>query len=509
MATPSPPITTTPSPLTNPRVNCPRKDNTHSPHPLSLLPKCNSLRELKQIQGYSIKTNLQSDVSVLTKFINFCTLNPNPSSMEHAHRLFDQIPNPNIILLNFMSRGYARSSTPLEAVNLFAQSQCFSLVPDKYTFPSLLKACASSHAIKEGALELGKWVHEYVKRHGFNQYIKVQTALIDMYAKCGSLEDAVSVFESMTFRDAQAWSTMIMALAIHGQADRAISTFEEMKISQVEPDELTFLGLLYACNHTGLVEEGWIYFCSMEDEYRISPGMKHYGCMVDMLGRAGRLCDAYKFIQELPVKPTPTIWRSLLSACSIHGDIEMGRRVIEKIFSLDKSHSRDYVLFSNMCARAGMWKDVNHIKKLMKSRGVVRVPACSSIEVNNEVHEFFSGDGTRAEYRELHEAVDKLVVQLKLVGYVPDISLVFHAGMGDEEKEANLRYHSEKLAIAFGLLNSPAGTTIRVVKNLRICGDCHSAAKLISSVCKRQIIIRDVQRFHHFNDGKCSCGDYW
>ncbi|KAI7995780.1 Pentatricopeptide repeat-containing protein [Camellia lanceoleosa] len=597
MATPAPPIS--PPPLPKPITASPRKDT----HPLSLLPKCNSLRELKQIQAYSIKTHLQNDISVLTKLINFCTLHPTTSSMEHAHHLFDQIPNPDIVLFNFMARGYARTTSPFRAFSLFTQTP--NLVPDNYTFPSLLKACASSKAIQEGkqlhclvvkhgqncniyvypalinmytecndmdsaaqifsrilepcvviynaliagyvrssqpnkalslfrelqarnvnptyvtmlsvlsscallgALDIGKWVHKYVNRNGFDQYVKVSTALIDMYAKCGSLNDAVSVFESMTFRDTQAWSAMIVAYAIHGHGYRAISTFEEMKMAHVEPDAITFLGLLYACNHTGLVDEGWGYFFSMRDKYKISPGIKHYGCMVDMLGRAGRLYDAYKFINELPIKPTPILWRTLLAACNSYGNVKLGKLVIEKIFGLDDSHSGDYVIFSNMCARAGRRKDVNYIRKLMKDKGVEKVPGCSSIEVNNVVHEFFSGDGTRVEHRELHEALDELVEKLKLVGYVPDTSLVFHADMEDREKEATLRYHSEKLAIAFGLLNTPSGMTPDIVKNLRICGDCHSAAKFISSVFKRQIILRDVQRFHHFKDGKCSCRDYW
>ncbi|CAK9136342.1 unnamed protein product [Ilex paraguariensis] len=567
---------------------------TESPHLLSLLPKCTSLKELEQIQAFSIKTQLQNDTSVITKLINVCTLNPTSASMVHAHLLFDRIPQPDIVVCNFMARGYARSDTPLRAFVLFAQILCFDLVPDYYTFPSLFKACASAKALQEGkqlhclsikhglnldiyvcpalvnmytecndicsarcvfdrilepcvvtynamitgyvrtsqpnealslfqdlqertikptdvtmlsilsscallgALDIGKWMHEYVKENGFDQYVKVNTALIDMYAKCGSLDDAVSVFEHMVFRDTPAWSAMIVAYAFHGHGYQAISMFKEMRRAQVQPDGITFLGLLYACNHSGLVEDGWRYLYNMRDKYGIVPGIKHYGCMVDLLARAGHLNDAYRFIEELPIEPTPILWRTLLAACGSHGNIELGKRVIEHIFQLDESHGGDYVIFSNMCAKSGRWEDVNYVRKLMKDRGVVKVPGCSSIEVNNVVHEFFSGDGTRIEYRELHQALDKLVGELKLVGYIPDTSLVLHPDMEEEEKEATLRYHSEKMAIAFGLLNSPPGTTIRVVKNLRICKDCHSAAKLLSSIFRRRIIVRDMQRFHHF-----------
>ncbi|XP_031274403.1 pentatricopeptide repeat-containing protein At2g02980, chloroplastic [Pistacia vera] len=576
-------------------------------NPLSLLPKCTSLRELKQIQAFTIKTHLLNDLNVVTKLINFCTQHPTTSSMDHAQHLFDGISEPDIALFNTMARGYSRSKTPFRAICLFVQVLNSGLFPDDYTFPSLLKSCASmgAKALQEGkqlhcfaikfglnnnvyvcptlinmyaecndvdaarrvfdkisepcvvsynaiitgyartsrpnealslfrelqernikptdvtmlsalsscallgALDLGKWIHEYIKKYRFDKYVKVNTALIDMYAKCGSLDDAVSIFNNMSVRDTQAWSAMVVAYATHGQGYKAISMFEEMKKAQLSPDDITFLGLLYACSHTGLVEEGCRYFYSMRDKYGIIPGIKHYGCMVDLLGRAGRLDEAYRLIDELPITPTPILWRTLLSACSSHGNLELAKQVIERIFELDNSHGGDYVILSNLCARAGSWEDVDFFRKLMRDRGAVKVPGCSSIEINNVVHEFFSGDGVHSVSTDLHRALDELVKELKMVGYVPDTSLVYHGDMEDEEKEITLRYHSEKLAIAFGLLNTPPGTTIRVVKNLRVCGDCHSAAKLISLIFDRQIILRDVQRFHHFKGGKCSCGDFW
>ncbi|XP_023541252.1 pentatricopeptide repeat-containing protein At2g02980, chloroplastic [Cucurbita pepo subsp. pepo] len=583
----------------------PKNEFINQPHPLSLFSKCSSLRELKQIQAYTIKTNLHNDISVLTKLINFCTRNPTISSMDHAHHLFDKMLDKDIVLFNIMARGYARSNSPYLVFSLFAQVLCSGLLPDDYTFSSLLKACAGSKALEEGrqlhcfaiklglghniyicptlinmyaacndmnaargvfdgmeepcivsynaiitgyarssqpnealslfrelqasnleptdvtmlsiimscallgALDLGRWIHEYVKKKGFDKFVKVNTALIDMYAKCGSIVDAISIFEGMRVRDTQAWSAMIVAFATHGDGLKAISMFEEMKKAGVRPDEITFLGLLYACSHAGLVEEGRGYFYSMYKNHGITPGIKHYGCMVDLLGRTGRLDEAYKFIDELAIKPTPILWRTLLSACSNHGNVDLAKRVIERIFELDDSHGGDYVILSNLCARLGRWEDVNRLRKLMKDRGVVKVPGCSSVEVNNVVHEFFSGDGVHSISVELRRALDELIKEIKLAGYVPDTSLVYHADMEEEAKELVLRYHSEKLAMAFGLLNTPPGTTIRVVKNLRICGDCHNAAKLISLIFGRQIVIRDVQRFHRFEDGQCSCCDFW
>ncbi|KAK9106784.1 hypothetical protein Syun_022795 [Stephania yunnanensis] len=585
------------------------KKEAHEVTPIHLLHKCNSIRELKQIQGCMIKTSvLQHDPNLLTKLTAVCTaLKPlDHVVMRHARLLFDQAPQPNIFLFNTVARGYSRTGhDSLQVVELFSRILLLGILPNDYTFPSLLKACTNSRALEEGkqvhsfviklglhhntyiaptlinmyadcgdclaarqvfdriedpcvviynsmitgyarnsqpnmalvlfrglqkknlkpthvtllsvlasctllgALNLGKWVHDYIKKNGFDRYVKVNTALIDMYAKCGSLEDAITVFENMRCKDTQAWSTMIVACAIHGQGPKAISVFNEMNAAEIQPDAVTLLGLLYACNHSGMVDEGLAYFHYMTDKYGIPPTIKHYGCMVDLLSRAGRLNEAYEFIKDLPIRPTPILWRTLLSACYNHGNVELGKLVSERIFELDESHGGDYVILSNMCARAGEWKDVNYFRKLMKDRGAVKVPGCSSVEVDNVVHEFFSGDGTHPSYRALHRVVDELVEKLKLVGYVPDTSVVFHADMAEEDKEISLRYHSEKLAIAFALINSPPGSTIRVVKNLRICGDCHSAAKYMSMVLNTHIILRDVQRFHHFKDGVCSCGDYW
>ncbi|CAD5174922.1 unnamed protein product [Musa acuminata subsp. malaccensis] len=574
---------------------------TPPPFPFSLLTKCTSLRQLQQLHALAIKSRLQHHPPLLTKLITSCP----PSAMDYARRLFDQIPDPDVVLFNTLSRGYSRSDDPIQSVAVFARMLDAGVGPDDYSFPTLLKACASAKASEEGrqahgaavklgfadniyvlptlismyaecgelnvaralfartdgrcvisynsmitacvrssrpsealalfrelqakgleptdvtmlsvlsscallgALELGKWIHEYVRKNGFGSFVKVNTALIDMYAKCGSLEDAIGVFGDMGSKDTQAWSAMIVAYAIHGHGSKAISLFEEMLKEGIKPDGITFLGVLYACSHSGKVEEGLGYFRTMRGRHGVIPGIKHYGCVVDLLARAGRLDEAFEFIDGLPMQPTPILWRTLLSACGGHGDVDLGKRAFERILELDDTHGGDYVIISNMCASDGRWEDVNRIRQLMSERGAVKVPGCSSIEVANTVHEFFSGDGKHPQSEAAHRMVDEVVERLKSVGYVPDTSRVFHVDMGEEEKEASLRYHSEKLAIAFGLINTPPGTTLRVVKNLRVCGDCHSMAKMVSMAFDREIVLRDLNRFHHFKDGLCSCGDFW
>ncbi|WOL05855.1 pentatricopeptide repeat-containing protein [Canna indica] len=596
----STPLTSTPLPVDSRPVE-PKAREPPPPFPSFLISKCTSLRQLQQLHALAIKSRLQHHPPLLAKLITSCP----SSAMDYARHLFDQIPDPDVVLFNTLSRGYSRSHEPIQSVSVFARMLDAGVDPDDYSFPSLLKACASAKALQEGrqahgtavklgfadngyvlptlinmyaqcgelnaarvlfrrtdgrcvvsynsmitacvrssrpsealalfremqaeglrptdvtmlsvlsscallgALELGKWIHEYIKKNEFGSFVKVNTALVDMYAKCGSLEDAIAVFNDMSSKDTQAWSSMIVAYAIHGHGNKAIFLFDEMLKKGIRPDDITFLGVLYACSHSGKVKEGLSYFHSMRTRHGIIPSIKHYGSVVDLLARAGRVNEAYEFIDSLPIKPTAILWRTLLSACGGHGDVDLGKQVFDRILELDDTHGGDYVIISNMCASAGRWDDVNQIRKLMSERGVVKVPGCSSIEVDNMVHEFFSGDGKHPQSRAAHKMVDEVVEQLKLVGYVPDTSRVFHVAMGEEEKEVSLRYHSEKLAIAFGLINTPPGTTLRVVKNLRVCGDCHSMAKLVSMVYAREIVLRDLNRFHHFKNGSCSCGEFW
>ncbi|KAJ6820369.1 pentatricopeptide repeat-containing protein-like, chloroplastic [Iris pallida] len=458
-------------------------------------------RAARQAHAAALKLSLADHPFVLPTLIHtYAELRDLPS----ARSLFP--PDCTcVVSYNAMIAASVRSSRPGEALSLFRELQARGLVPTDVTILSVLSACALL-----GALELGRWVHGYARANGLASRVKVGTALIDMYAKCGSLEDAVGVFRLMGSRDTQAWSAMIVAYAIHGRGTEAIALFEEMLGDRVEPDGITFLGVLYACSHSGMVDQGLEYFRSMKSRrYGLVPGVKHYGCVVDLLARAGRLDEAYKFIDSLPIEPTPILWRTLLSACGGHGNADLGKVVFERILELDDSHGGDYVMLSNMCASAGRWDDVNRARRLMHERRAVKVPGVSSIELDDTVHEFFSGDGRHPRSREAHRMVDEVVEQLKGVGYVPDTSRVGHAGMDEEGKEMSLRYHSEKLAIAFGLISSPPGTTLRVVKNLRVCGDCHSMAKMVSMVFGRRIVLRDLNRFHHFENGLCSCGDYY
>lgn len=274
---------------------------------------------------------------------------------------------------------------------------------------------------------------------------------------------------------------------------------------------LSFLpqvGVLSACSHAGLVDKGIAYFKSMHQEFGISAKAEHYTCMIDLLGRAGRLADAQALMREMPMEPDATMWGALLGASRIHKNSKLGQEAAEKIFEMEPDNSGMYVLLSNMYASSGRWTDAGKVRKIMQEKGVRKVPGFSWMEVNNVVHTFSVGDSLHPEKDEIYTFLEELDMKMKKAGYVSATEMVLH-DVEEEEKENMLKYHSEKLAVAFGILNVPPGRPIRVIKNLRVCGDCHNAIKYISAIESRLIILRDSNRFHHFNAGSCSCGDYW
>lgn len=296
--------------------------------------------------------------------------------------------------------------------------------------------------------------------------------------------------------------------AQHGRCREALEYFEQMKKEGIKPDKITFTSVLSACTHVGLVEEGRKHFRSMFVEYGIIPMGEHYSCFVDLLGRAGRLEEAEVVILSMPFKPGASVWGALLSACRVHSDVERAERAAENVLKLDPADAGAYVALSNIYSAAGRYEDAEKIRQVMDNRAVIKEPGQSWIEVDGKIHVFHVEDKSHPQNDEIYAALNRLTEQIKEVGYVPDTSFVLH-DMDELQKERLLCSHSERLAISYGLISTPPGTPIRIVKNLRVCGDCHTATKFISKVVSREIVARDAHRFHHFVDGVCSCGDYW
>lgn len=424
-------------------------------------------------------------------------------SGDKARELFDTIPEKDIVTWTAMISGYAQLGQFSETLSLFQKLLDEGIGPDETTFVSVISACTQL-----AALDQGKWVHAYIKKNGLKVNIILGTTLIDMYMKCGCVENALEVFEAMEERGVSSWNALILGLAMNGLVEHSLQIFSDMKRCGVEPNEITFMSVLGACRHMGLVDQGRRHFDSMIQEHKISPNIKHYGCMVDLLGRAGLLKEAEELIESMPMVPDVATWGALLGACKKHGDNEMGERVGRKLIELQPDHDGFHVLLSNIYASKGNWNDVADIRGMMTKHGVVKTPGCSTLEVNGIVHEFLAGDRTHPRIYEIEEMLDEMAKRLRLLGYFPDTSEVSF-DVDEEDKETNVFRHSEKLAIAFGLIAVSPPTPIRIMKNLRICNDCHAAAKLVSAAFNREIIIRDNRRFHHFKEGSCSCKEYW
>ncbi|CAN1195563.1 Pentatricopeptide repeat-containing protein At4g16835, mitochondrial [Linum perenne] len=426
-----------------------------------------------------------------------------------AERMFTELPEKNLVTWNAMISGYVENGRSEDGVKLFKEMIQNGLGSNSSTLSSVLLGCSEL-----SSLQLGKQVHQWICKSPLTSNRTVSTSLISMYCKCGSLEDGERLFMEMegSSRDVVTWNAMISGYAQHGEGSIALRLFDTMiEEGRVKPDWITFVAVLLACNHAGLLELGKKHFDSMREEYGVEPRPDHYSCMVDLLSRAGKLDSALELIETMPFEPHPAIYGTLLGACRVHKNAEVAEFAARKLVELDPGSSTAYVQLANVYATTKKWDEVARVRRLMKRSNVVKVPGYSWIDVENRVHEFRSGDRVHPEVDSIHRKLDELEGKMKQGGrggYVPDLESALY-NVGEEQKEEMLMRHSEKLAIAYGLVKLPGNVPIRVFKNLRICEDCHRAAKCISEVEGREIVVRDTTRFHRFRDGVCSCGDYW
>ncbi|KAM0009989.1 putative tetratricopeptide-like helical domain superfamily, DYW domain-containing protein [Helianthus debilis subsp. tardiflorus] len=456
-------------------------------------------REGEQIHGFCLKYGYDSNVYVGSALVElYCRY----ERMNEAHFVFDDLVDKNEVSWNSLIAAHARKSEGDKALRVFQRMQRHDFKPTHFTYSSIFSACAST-----GSLEQGKWIHAHMLKSGLKLIAFIGNTLLDMYAKSGSFDDAIRVFDRLVKPDVVSWNSMLTAYAQHGLGEKTLDHFEKMKKTGIEPNSVTFLCVLTACSHGGLLDKGQYYFELMKKS-NIEPDVSHYVTMVDLLGRAGQLDRALNFIEELPVEPTSAIWGALLGACRMHKNMELGAYAAERVFELDPYDSGPHILLYNIYASAGKWSEASKVRKFMKEIGVKKEPACSWVDIENSVHMFVANDDNHPMQNEINKMWGKISEKIKEIGYVPDTSHVL-LYVDEQEREVKLQYHSEKLALAFALLKTPPGSTIRIKKNIRVCGDCHSAFKYASLVVEREIILRDTNRFHHFYGGSCSCGDYW
>ncbi|CAN6444748.1 unnamed protein product [Victoria cruziana] len=469
-----------------------------------LLKACSSLRataEGKQIHGLVCKVGLVCDCYIHNSLIHmYCR----GSEVSAARQVFANMRERDVVSWTSMMTGYVANDRSLDALQLFKQMEAEGLEPNEATALAVLRACADL-----GALSVGRKLHDFLRQKGFDSNARVITALIDMYAKCGRIDLASEVFDGLPRVDVYSWTAMISGLAIHGLCESALGSFARMQTLGIQPDEMTLTAVLAACRNAGWVNEGMKLFKSMEENYGVVPTIQHYGCVVDLLARAGQLEEAEELIKAMPMEADAVLWRTLIWGCKIHGDITRGERLVkQKLLAHESADSGNYVLLCNLYASAKKWQEKARVRRLMKARKIEKPPGISMVEVNGRIHEFLAGDSEHPEAEKIYAKWDEIAERLRLEGHHPKVSEVM-LDIEDEGKVLSLHHHSEKLAIAFALIKANTNERILIVKNLRSCEDCHSSMKLISRIYRREIIIRDRIRFHHFKNGGCSCKDFW
>lgn len=504
----------------------------------SVLPAMGDLELLKsgiQIHGLVIKTGLGADKCIVSALIDMYSKSRSPLEMQQVFQDLDQVDvgSCNALISGLARNGLvdkalstfrqllgkgmglnvvswtsiiaccSQNGKDMEALDLFREMQIAGMKPNDITIPCLLPACGNIAALMHG-----KAAHCFSLRSNITAGVYVGSALIDMYANCGKIEEARRCFDMMPARNLVCWNAMLGAYSIHGKAKDAIGIFLSMIKSGEKPDSISFTSLLSACSQSGLTEEGQIFFKSMDREYGVEPKVEHYACIVSLLGRAGKLEEAYSIIKTMPFEPDACVWGALLSSCRLHHNMSLGEVAAGELFKLEPMNPGNYILMSNIYASKGKWKEVDKVRDIMRDKGLRKNPGCSWIEVKNKVYMLLAGDNSFPQMDRIMEKLSRLSVEMKKAGYLPDTDFVLQ-DVEEQEKEHILCGHSEKLAVVFGILNTNVGSSIRVTKNLRICGDCHAFIKFVSGFEKREIFVRDTNRYHHFKDGQCSCANYW
>jgi pentatricopeptide repeat protein len=425
--------------------------------------------------------------------------------IHEAQTVFECLPERDVVSCTAIISGYAQLGLDEEALDLFRRLQREGMQSNYVTYTGIITALSGL-----AALDLGKQVHNHVLRSEIPSFVVLQNSLIDMYSKCGNLTYSRRIFDTMYERTVISWNAMLVGYSKHGEGREVLELFTLMrKENKVKPDSVTILAVLSGCSHGGLEDRGLNIFQEMTSgKFGVEPKMEHYGCVVDLLGRSGRVEEAFEFIKKMPFEPTAAIWGSLLGACRVHSNVDIGEFAGHQLLEIEPGNAGNYVILSNLYALAGRWEDVRSLRDLMLKKTVTKEPGRSWIELDQVLHTFHASDRSHPRREEICVKVKELSVNFKEVGYVPDLSCVLH-DVDEEQKEKILLGHSEKLALSFGLIATPPSAPIRVIKNLRICVDCHNFAKYISKVYGREVSLRDKNRFHRIVGGKCSCGDYW
>ncbi|GLT96126.1 hypothetical protein SLE2022_137710 [Rubroshorea leprosula] len=428
----------------------------------------------RQIHCLIIKRNFEFHIYVGSSLLDMYAKS---GRIYEARKVFEHLPERDVVSCTAIISGYAQLGLDEEALELFRRFKAEGMTSNYVTYASVLTALSGL-----AALDLGKQVHNHVLRCELPFYIVLQNSLIDMYSKCGNLTYSRRMFDNMPERTIISWNAMLVGYSKHGMGREVVELFKSMREeNKVKPDSVTLLGVLLGCSHGGMEDIGLEIFDEMANgKYGVHPEIEHYGCVVDLLGRASRVEEAFEFVKKMPIEPTAAIWGSLLGACRVHSNVDIGEFVGHQLLEIEPGNAGNYVILSNLYASASRWEDVKRVRDLMNEKAVKKEPGRSWIELDQTLHTFHASDHSHPRREEVFAKKEKI-----LLG------------------------HSEKLALTFGLIATSDGVPVRVIKNLRICVDCHNFAKFMSKIYRREVSLRDKSRFHHMVDGICSCGEYW
>ncbi|KAL4198335.1 hypothetical protein AMTRI_Chr03g45380 [Amborella trichopoda] len=421
-----------------------------------------------------------------------------------ACKMFDEMPERNVVTWGGLISGLVYGGLCTEAVCAFKRALEEGVGVNESVLSSVMRGCGGV-----GCLGLGEAVRGVCVKVGVEGSSFVESAIIGMYARCGVVKEAERVFREMREKSLGAWNAVIAACSQHGLSARAFELFEEMQASGFQPNFITFLCILSVCSRSGLVDKAESYFSLMLHKHHIEPLSAHYTCMVDALGRSGRLLEAKGFIEKMPLEPCESVWGALLGASRMHGDIHMASFAAEHLFKTGSKRSGAYVLLVNTYADAGLLHEAAEARKAMRDRGVKKEAGLSWVELGQQVHSFVAADRSHARSDEIYTKLSEIQVAMERTRLMTSMEKAEDIETEIEGIQRGADFHSERLAVAFGLISVEGGRLIRVMKNLRVCTECHEAIKFVSGYAGREIVLRDTNRFHHFKDGVCSCGDYW
>ncbi|KAG4391183.1 hypothetical protein GLYMA_05G137900v4 [Glycine max] len=424
----------------------------------------------------------------------------------NARKVFDEIPQPDNVCFSALVVALAQNSRSVDALSVFSDMRCRGFASTVHGVSGGLRAAAQL-----AALEQCRMMHAHAIIAGLDSNVVVGSAVVDGYGKAGVVDDARRVFEdSLDDMNIAGWNAMMAGYAQHGDYQSAFELFESLEGFGLVPDEYTFLAILTALCNAGMFLEIYRWFTRMRVDYGLEPSLEHYTCLVGAMARAGELERAERVVLTMPFEPDAAVWRALLSVCAYRGEADKAWCMAKRVLELEPHDDYAYVSVANVLSSAGRWDDVAELRKMMKDRRVKKKGGRSWIEVQGEVHVFVAGDWKHERSKEIYQKLAELMGDIEKLGYVPVWDEVLH-NVGEEKRKESLWYHSEKLAVAFGVLcgSAPPGKPLRIVKNLRICKDCHEAFKYMTRVLEREIIVRDVNRYHRFVNGNCTCRDIW